>query len=113
MMALGMTPDQYWYDDVTLVDAYLEADKLRQLRKNDEAWLSGMYIYDAISRLSPILHAFAKKGTKPIPYMDKPYSIDKKREPPKESLQRKENERLRAILYFKNWARAVSKKFET
>lgn len=33
-------------------------------------WLQGMYIYDAISRLSPILRAFAKKGTKAQPYAD-------------------------------------------
>lgn len=37
----------------------------------------GMYIYDAIGRLSPILHAFAKAGTKPEPYIDKPYPITK------------------------------------
>ena len=33
-------------------------------------WLQGMYIYDAISRLSPILRAFAKKGPKAQPYVE-------------------------------------------
>ncbi len=28
-------------------------------------WLQGMYIYDAISRLSPILRAFAKGNESP------------------------------------------------
>ena len=41
-------------------------------------WLQGMYIYDAISCLAPILHAFAKKGTKAKPYPDEPYPINKK-----------------------------------
>ena len=41
-------------------------------------WLQGMYIYDAISRLSPILRAFAKKGTKAQSYVEEPYAITKK-----------------------------------
>lgn len=41
-------------------------------------WLQGMYIYDAVARLSPILRAFAKKGTKPQPYVDEAYPINKK-----------------------------------
>lgn len=113
MIAIGMTPDQYWYDDVYLVKSYLEADRLRQLRMNDEAWLLGMYIYDAIGRLSPILRSLSKSGTKPRPYMDKPYCIDKRNARPEESKRNKEKERLRAILFFKNWARATSKQFET
>ena len=39
-----------------------------------------MYIYEAICDASPILHSFAKKGTRPHPYADKPYSLtDKQR----------------------------------
>ena len=37
-----------------------------------------MYIYDAIGRLSPILRAFSKKGTKPEPYVPEAYPISKK-----------------------------------
>jgi hypothetical protein len=38
-----------------------------------------MYVYDAISRLSPVLHAFVKKGTKPQPYVEEAYPINKKK----------------------------------
>lgn len=58
--------------------AYREAEELRRERVNQEAWLQGMYVYDAISRLSPILRAFAKKGTKPQPYLEEAYAINKK-----------------------------------
>ena len=58
-----------------LVKYYREAEEMRREKFNQEAWLQGMYIYDAIMRLSPILHAFAKKGTKPQPYVDVPYPI--------------------------------------
>ena len=63
-LSIGMTEEQYWDRDCTLVKSYRKAEELRKERVNQEMWLQGMYIYDAISRLSPILRAFAKKGTK-------------------------------------------------
>ncbi len=79
-LSIGMTEEQYWDKDCTLVTYYREAEQLRHERVNQDLWLQGMYIYDAISRLSPILHAFAKKGTKAKPYMDNPYPINKRTE---------------------------------
>lgn len=73
-----MTAEQYWDGDCNLVIYYREADELRKQRENEAAWLQGMYIYDAISRLSPILRAFSKKGTKAKPYMEEPYPINAK-----------------------------------
>lgn len=77
-LSIGMTAEQYWDGDATLVIYFRKAEEIRKERKNEELWLQGMYIYDSISRLSPILHAFAKKGTKPHPYPDAPYPINKK-----------------------------------
>lgn len=108
-----MTWDQYWYGDVWMVKAFREAEELRQKRKDAEAWMQGAYIYDAIGRLAPILHPFAKKGAKPIPYVEKPYLAESKKvESEQDQKQFAENERLRAALYFKNWARSAKKHFE-
>lgn len=107
-----MTYEQYWYNDVWMVEAYREADKLRQQRSNNEAWVQGMYVYDAVARLSPILHAFAKKGTKPQPYTPKPYEFGREEKTDAEEERTKENERLKSILFFKNWARSARKRFE-
>ena len=85
-----MTEAQYWDGDPLLPKYYREAENLRMERKNEEAWLQGMYVYDAILRLTPILHAFAKKGAKPKPYADEPYPITKKKQEDKQ--QRKEKE---------------------
>ena len=74
-LTIGMTYDQYWNDDPTLVKYYRKAEEMRKERVNEELWLQGMYIYEALCDVSPILHAFAKKGTKPQPYSKKPYSI--------------------------------------
>ena len=77
-LSIGMTPEQYWDGDPTLARAYRKADEIRMDRKNQELWLQGMYIYEAICDASPILHDFAKKGTKPHPYVEKPYPITEK-----------------------------------
>lgn len=74
-LSIGMTYDQFWNGDCTLVIPYRKADKLQKERKNQELWLQGLYIYEAILDVSPVLHAFAKKGTKPKPYSSAPYPI--------------------------------------
>lgn len=74
-LAIGMTASEYWDGDSGLVVAYRDAYKLKQEQKNYEMWLQGCYTYEAIVRVSPILHAFAKKGTKPIPYLDSPIPL--------------------------------------
>ena len=77
-LSIGMTEEQYWDRDCCLVKFYREAENLRKERVNQELWLQGMYFYDALARVSPILHAFAKKGTKAQPYPDEPYPINKR-----------------------------------
>lgn len=77
-LSIGMTETQYWDGDPALPKYYRKAEEMRRERYNQEAWLQGMYIYDAILRLVPVLHAFAKKGTKPKPYVEEPYPISKK-----------------------------------
>ena len=77
-LSIGMTPEQFWDGDCTWVKYYRQADELRSERRNQELWLQGMYIYEAICDVSPILHAFAKKGAKPHPYPSKPYAISEK-----------------------------------
>lgn len=77
-LSIGMTYEQYWNGDCTLVKYYREAEELRNEKRNQELWLQGMYVYEAICDVSPILHAFAKKGAKPHPYPSKPYAISEK-----------------------------------
>ena len=90
-LSIGMTYDQYWNGDCTLTKYYRKADEIKKERRNEELWLQGAYIYEALCDVSPILHAFAKKGTKPQPYSDKPYSITA------EQVKRAEEEKARKI----------------
>ena len=77
-LSIGMTSEQFWEGDCTLVKYYRKAEEVRNEKRNQELWLQGMYIYEAICDVSPILHAFAKKGAKPHPYPSKPYAITEK-----------------------------------
>lgn len=46
---LGMTADEYWYGDPHLFTGFIKAQKLRNQKKNEELWLQGIYISEAIA----------------------------------------------------------------
>lgn len=75
-LAMGMTPEQYWEQDCTLVKAYRRAYRIRQEEQNRMAWLQGLYFYEALCDVSPVLHAFAKSGTRVKPYSSKPIEFE-------------------------------------
>lgn len=101
-----MTYQEYWYGDVRAIIDVRKANKLRIERKNQELWLQGMYFYEAMAEISPLLHAFAKKGTKAFPYRSEPYQLDNhlsKQETEEEKQQKVEAERRKAIAYFNSF----------
>lgn len=73
-LALGMTYEQYWDMDSTLVKAYRKAHELKQELDNQSAWLQGMYIYEALCCVAPIFRPFSKVK-KPVAYRSQPYSL--------------------------------------
>ena len=97
-LSIGMTPEQYWDGDSMLAKYYRQADEIRRKRRNEELWLQGMYIYDALCDVSPVLHAFAKKA-KPLPYPDHPYSLTvKDREEEKKRKEQRDREKARRYM---------------
>lgn len=48
---------------------------MKQKRRNQELWLQGAYIYEVLTDVAPVLHAFAKKGTKATPYLAEPFAL--------------------------------------
>lgn len=110
-LSIGMTPEQYWDGDCTLVKYYRKAEELRNEKRNQELWLQGAYIYEAICDVAPILQAFAKKGTKPTPYSDKPYPLSAKQvKHDEEEKQRKLAEKGRRFM--EAMAASINQKFE-
>ena len=97
-MSIGMTYDEFWNQDVRLVEVYRKAAELRDKRRNQELWLQGMYIYEALCDASPLFRFTTKKGSiKPEPYAKEPYPITpgELREREEREARRKE-ERLKA-----------------
>lgn len=112
-MSYGMSYDEYWHGSPYRAKFYLEAHKLKVRQKDEEMWMQGMYIYEALCDVSPILHAFSKKGTKPLPYSNKPYlSNTRELQLKQDKEQEKKNTELVARVYFENWARNTKKHFD-
>ena len=110
-ISIGMTPEQYWDGDCTLVKYYRKAEELRNEKRNQELWLQGMYIYEALCDVSPILRAFVQKGAKPTPYSAKPYPLNSKQtERDEEEKQRRIAEKGKRIM--EAMAVSINKKFE-
>lgn len=110
-LSLGMSVTEYWDGDNTYPKAFREAEKLRMKRSNYEAWLHGRYIYDALCEVQPIFQAFAKRGTKPYPYADKPYALGEE-EVAKAKEDRKKKELEKGRIYMETMMSKWNKSFE-
>lgn len=101
-LSIGMTAEQFWEQDCQLTKYYRRAFEMKQDRKNEELWLQGFYVYQALCDVSPVLHAFAKVGTTVLPYLDKPIPRTEKEAAKRELERQKEHyeqmlSRIRAI----------------
>ena len=112
-MSYGMSFDEYWNGDAYLVKFYRDTYKLKMRYDDVFMWKQGMYIYEALCDVSPILHAFSKEGAKPLQYRSKPMSEELKEDmkTEKEKEQQIKNKRLKAQIFFDNWARNTAKHF--
>ena len=97
-MSIGMSYDEFWNQDVSRVKAYRKAYELREKRRNQELWLQGMYVYEALCDASPLFRFSMKKGSiKPEPYVKEPYPITEAEVREKEERKAREKEaRLKA-----------------
>lgn len=106
---MGMTLSEYWHGSAELPKYYREADKIRLRKKNQELWLEGLYYYNALMSVAPVLVPFAK-NPKPQSYMDFPVPLTK------EEAERQEKERrLQKEKLFKEqvlaWAEGINRRY--
>lgn len=94
-MAIGMTYDQYWYGDVHMARAFYKADRIRQKRMNDEAWLHGAYVVRALE--ATVGNALRSKGTPPFEYPKEPIWDDSWDAEEEREINRKEREEKEAV----------------
>lgn len=74
---IGMTYEQYWEYDTHLIQDFIKAEKIRQRKRNNELWLEGIYIRQAIATC---LNTKGKDlyPKKPIPLSDE--EVEEERE---------------------------------
>ena len=72
---MGMTYDEYWNGPAWLAQAYREAWDERQRREEWARWRQGMYIYNALLCVAPVIRAFAGDNVRPGEYPSEPYPM--------------------------------------
>ena len=95
-LAMGMTYDEYWRDDPTLVRDYRKAKEIENRNEEWARWRQGLYIYDALIKVAPIIRPFTKGEIKPGEYPDRPYPLTEKEA--REQEQQKEREKVFAFM---------------
>lgn len=70
---MGMTYEQFWDASPYLAIAYREAYKIRRNAENYNAWIAGLYVYDAFAVV--LANAFGKRGEKKAEYIERPLDI--------------------------------------
>jgi len=101
-MSIGVPEKEYWYGDPTHLKYYIRAHEINNEQKSYDMWLQGLYIHNAVG---VVLHnSFAKKGTTPEKYMEKPIRVT-----PLSDAEKKRNaeiERQKIIANLTAWGRA-------
>ena len=93
---MGMTYEQYWDMSPYLVIAYRKAYKLKREIANEQAWLQGLYVYDAFAVC--MANAFAKRGAKKENYLEKPVDIFPLTDAEKERREKEERDKMQQAM---------------
>ena len=79
-----------------LVIAYRKAYKLKREIANEQAWLQGLYVYDAFAVC--MANAFAKRGAKKVDYLEKPVDIFPLTDAEKERREQEERDKMQKAM---------------
>ena len=103
-LAIGMSYAEYWEGDPKLAQYYRKAYLFRQEEFNNNAWLQGMYIYDAVSTaLHNALRGMGKTKPPAKDYAKKPYDIFRKEKTPEEKALEVQKEQEKAAAWMESF----------
>lgn len=110
-MSIGMTYDEFWFGKPERAKYYRKAYELKKKQLNEQLWLQGMYFFEAICDVAPVLVSMPKKDAKIQPYSTEPYALTIKEQ---EERERRENERKQQKMLerFNAMATLVNHKFK-
>ena len=75
-LAMGMSYDLYWYGDPNAVKVYRKAKQLERKEVNNNAWLQGLYIYQALCSVAPLFRFSGEKVVQARPYIKEPINLE-------------------------------------
>ena len=93
---MGMTPTQYWEESPYLTVAYRKAYRLKRETENEQAWLQGLYMYDAFAVC--LANVFAKRGAKKQTYIEKPIDMFPLTEQEKKRREKEEQKKMQQAM---------------
>lgn len=105
-----MSSAEYWANDPSLVRYFRKAYEMKQEEFNNNAWLQGMYIYDAVS--TALHNTLRGKNTKAREYAKQPYKFENKEKPEAEKAKEVEIEQEKAAAWMENFVRINQKSRE-
>ncbi len=110
-LAIGMSYAEYWEGDASLARYFRKAYRIKQEQDNNNAWLQGLYFYDAISTaLHNAMRGMGKSKPPAKDYAKQPYEIFKKKKTEVELAQEVEIEQQKAAAWMENLVRINKKK---
>lgn len=107
-LAMGMSMDEYWNGDAELPKYYREADRLKRIRANHDAWLHGLYIYNALGAVSPLFHDLIK-NPQAEKYLSEPFDLYPKKLPKQMEQQIEDEKELANQEILKAWFAKVNR----
>ena len=98
-LAMGMTWTQFWIDEPELAIAYRRAEAIRKRRKNEELWLQGVYVAEALN--ATVGNMFSKGHKNQYPTEPFPLTADEQKER-REREEKAKMERMKAAFIAKS-----------
>lgn len=93
-MALGVSANDFWNGDYTMLKYYANRYKIAVEQQNEQLWLQGVYFYEALT--VALAQAFSKHST--VKYPEKPHRLTPLSEEEQELENKKKVEEFRAQL---------------
>ena len=106
-LAIGMSSAEYWEGDPSLTRYFRKAYKIKQDENNKNAWLQGVYIYDAVS--TALYNALRGKNSQAAEYAKQPYDFKNREKTEFEKAREVEVEQQKALAWMENFVRINQK----
>jgi hypothetical protein len=102
-LAIGMSSAEYWEGDPSLARYFRKAYKIKQDEINNNAWLQGLYIYDAVS--TAVYNALRGKNSQAREYAKQPFNLENREKTEQEKAKEVEIEQEKALAWMENFVR--------